>query len=69
MMKHKQWSSLWVLARPDQNILSMVKQAIYETYLHLKDLEKKANILYSINLIYNLWNSCSLAGFYTRFSI
>jgi hypothetical protein len=27
---------------PDQEYLeAMVKQAIYETYLHLKDLEKK----------------------------
>jgi hypothetical protein len=31
------------LARPDQEYLeAMVKQAIYETYLHLKDLEKKS---------------------------
>jgi hypothetical protein len=36
-------NGLRVLARPDQEYLeAMVKQAIYETYLHLKDLEKKS---------------------------
>jgi hypothetical protein len=47
--KHKQWSSLRVLARPDQEYLeAMVKQAIYETYLHLKDLERKKRIFYTV---------------------
>jgi hypothetical protein len=26
----------------------MVKQAIYETYLHLKDLERKKRIFYTV---------------------
>jgi hypothetical protein len=35
-----------ILTRPDEEYLSqMAEQAIYATYLHLKNLENKVNIL------------------------
>jgi hypothetical protein len=40
-----------ILTRPDEEYLSqMAEQAIYATYLHLKNLEKQ-NILLNINFI------------------
>jgi hypothetical protein len=34
-----------ILTRPDEYLSQMAEQAIYATYLHLKNLENKVNIL------------------------